>query len=77
MNSSFPNRWSFSYLSIEQNPGPTSESSVGSNSVLSETEHIIEDKSSIVHYNVQNIANKLDLIESELRNFAVICLTEK
>ena len=41
----------------ERNPGPTSESSV-----LSETKHIIEDKFSIVHYNVQSIANKLDLV---------------
>ena len=57
--------------------GPTPEFSLGSNSVkiLSETEHIIEDKFSIVHYNVQNNAYKLDLIESELRNFDVICIT--
>ena len=61
---------------IERNPGPTSESSAGSNSVLSETEHIIEDKFSIVHYNVQSIANKLDVIESEFRSFDVICITE-
>ena len=46
---------------IERNPGPTSEFSAGSNSFLSETEHIMEDKLSIVHYNVQRIANKLDL----------------
>ena len=37
---------------------------------------LIEDKFSIVHYNVQSIANKLDLIESELRSFDVICITE-
>ena len=48
---------------IERNPGPSSESSVDSNSDLSATEPIIEDKFSIVHYNVQSIANKLDLIE--------------
>ena len=61
---------------IERNPGPSSESSVDSNSDLSATEHIIEDKFSIVHYNVQSIANKLDLIESELRSFDIICITE-
>ena len=61
---------------IERNPGPTSESFADSISVLSETERIIEDKFSIVHYNVQSIANKLDLIESELRSFDVICITE-
>ena len=61
---------------IERNPGPLSESSVDSNSDLSATEHIIEDKFSIVHYNVQSIANKLDLIESELHSFNIICITE-
>ena len=64
---------------IERNPGPlseSSESSANSNSNLSVTEHIIEDKFSIVYYNVQSIANKLDLIESELRMFDVICITE-
>ena len=60
----------------ERNPGPRSESTVGSNSVLSETERIIEDKFSIVYHNVQSIVNKLDLIESELRNFDVICIIE-
>ena len=30
----------------------------------------------MVHYNVQSIMNKLDIIETELRNFDVICLTE-
>ena len=33
----------------ERNPGPRSESSVGSTSISSETQHIIEDKFSIVH----------------------------
>ena len=30
----------------------------------------------MVHYNIQSIANKLDLIETELRHFDVICLTD-
>ena len=29
-----------------------------------------------MHYNVQSIANKMDLIQSELCNFDVICITE-
>ncbi|MCG8046167.1 MAG: reverse transcriptase domain-containing protein [Candidatus Thiodiazotropha endolucinida] len=54
---------------VERNPGPASESSVGSTSNLT-------NKFSIVHYNVQSLANKLDLIESEFRHFDVICISE-
>ena len=43
---------------IERNPGPSSSSLEDSISLLSATEHIIPDKFSIVHYNVQSIANK-------------------
>ena len=31
---------------------------------------------SIVHYNIQSVTNKIDLIGAELSNFSVICLTE-
>ena len=61
---------------IERNPGPLSSSSNDSISFLSATEHIIEDNFSTVHYNVQSIANKMDLIQLELCNFDVICITE-
>ena len=61
---------------IERNPGPSSESSVDSDNYLEVTEHLIEYKISVVHYNVQSITNKLDLIGSELRSFDVICITE-
>ena len=61
---------------IEQNPGPVSSFSNDLISCLSATEHIIEDKLSIVHYNVQNIANKMDLIQSKLCNFDVFYITE-
>ena len=44
--------------------------------ILNATEHIIEVKFSIVHYNVQSIANKMDLIRTELCDFDVICITE-
>ena len=29
-----------------------------------------------MHYNIQSISSKVDLIGSELRNFNIICLTE-
>ena len=38
--------------------------------------NIIKDKFSVVHYNVQSITNKIDILESELRNFDIKCLTE-
>ena len=55
---------------IELNPGP---STANSESV---DESLILNYFSIVHYNIQSIPNKVDLIGSELRNFNVICLTE-
>ena len=30
----------------------------------------------MVHYNIQSLANKIDIIESELKDFDIICLTE-
>ena len=62
---------------IERNPGPASNSSFDSSSTsLTLDEKVLENKFSVVHYNIQSIANKLDLIETELRHFDVICLTE-
>ena len=61
---------------IERNPGPASQLSDTSFSSSSVKQQIIEDKFSIVHYNVQSLANKINLIESELRNFDVICISE-
>ncbi|MCG8113299.1 MAG: endonuclease/exonuclease/phosphatase family protein, partial [Candidatus Thiodiazotropha taylori] len=60
---------------IERNPGPL-DLSTSTNSDEISNEKIINDKFSIVQYNVQSISNKLNLIEAELRNFDVICLTE-
>ena len=31
---------------------------------------------SVVHYNVQSILNKIDILESELRSFNILCFTE-
>ena len=58
---------------IELNPGP--------NLLESESDSITMDDVSIskyfwiVHYNIQSVTNKIDLIGSELSNFLVICLT--
>ena len=62
---------------VELNPGPnsnTSSSSVSSTVTLNETE--LDNKFSIIHYNIQSISKKKDLLEAELSNFDVICLTE-
>ena len=48
---------------IERISGLSSSSSDDSISIVFATEHIIVDKYSIVHYNVQSIANKMDLIQ--------------
>ena len=62
---------------IERNPGPLSDSSVSAlDSITSAEEQATKDKFSVVHYNVQSILNKLDLIETELRHFDVINITE-
>ena len=57
---------------IELNPCP-STSLVDSESL---DESLILNYFSVVHYNIQSISNKVDLIGSELRNFNIICLTE-
>ena len=60
---------------IERNPGPLSHDSVGSVATIHDKSNI-KDKFSVVHNNVQSISNKIDLLESELMNFDVICITE-
>ena len=63
---------------IEPNPGPITEASTISSN-LSSTHgdlKLVKYEFSIVHYNVQSVTNKLDIIESELSNFDIICLTE-
>ena len=61
---------------IELNPGPYSHESdtfSGSNNL---DELVVTNNFSIVHYNIQSLLNKVDLIGAELMNFDVICLTE-
>ena len=57
---------------IEPNPGPNTPN-IDSESI---DESLILNYCSIVHYNIQSISSKVDLIGSELRNFNIICLTE-
>lgn len=65
---------------IEHNPGPSSNDSFNSTSsdcsYPTFEEIVIKEKFSVVHYNVQSVSNKLDLIETEFCNFDVICLSE-
>ena len=57
---------------VEVNPGPI----VPQADSESLDESFILSYFSIVHYNIQSISSKIDLIGSELRNVNIICLTE-
>ena len=70
---------------VEMNPGPDpslSESRDTDNSYLSSSvdstdyEAIINGKVSLVHYKIQNLSNKTDILECELNTFSIVCLTE-
>ena len=39
-------------------------------------EAIINGKCSLVHYNIQSLSNKIDILESELSTFSIVCPTE-
>ena len=60
---------------IERNPGPSSDDSFSSTDSTVE-QSAIKDKFSVIHYNIQSISKKIELIEAELSNFDIICLTE-
>ena len=66
---------------IEKNPGPSSESPSEISFTSSDTSTLPSDintknKFSVVHYNVQSLVNKIGILETELSNFDVICITE-
>lgn len=66
-----------SLLLIAGVAGPSSQHpSNSTDSTQNFEDSIIKDKFSVVHYNIQSISNKVDVIESELRKFDIICLTE-
>lgn len=62
---------------VETNPGPESGMSTPSDtSTTSINETAIREKFSLVHYNVQSLINKKDILFSELCNFSVISISE-
>lgn len=62
---------------VELNPGPDPDLSL-STTGLSCSQNLTEisNNFSVVHYNIQSLINKVDILESELNDFNVICLTE-
>lgn len=66
---------------VESNPGPISVSdisSISSTNSVNSTDYgsEIRGKFSIVHYNVQSLRNKINILESELNIFSIVSLTE-
>ena len=64
---------------VETNPGPyldISLSSASSSPVTDPDKETIKSRFSIVYYNVQRLANKVELINRKLLDFGVIYLTE-
>ena len=61
---------------VEKNPGPGTENDDISDTVSSASSAILHGNFSLVHYNVQSVVNKIDIIEPELSNFSLISLTE-
>ena len=59
---------------IELNQGPNLLESESDSITMDDVS--ISKYFSIVHYNIQSVTNKIDLIGAELSNFSVICLTE-
>ena len=61
---------------VEKNLGPGTENDDFSDTVSSASSAILHGNLSLVHYNVQSVVNKIDIIEPELSNFSLISLTE-
>ena len=65
---------------MELNPGPGSTNSISISGDLSDDSiidvSIFERNCSILHYNIQRLVGKLDLIQTELSHFDVITLSE-
>ena len=64
---------------IEKNPGPNSASITEDSSTKSDDSFLLpplQGNLSMVQYNVQSFASKIDIIEPELTNFDIISLTE-
>ena len=65
---------------IHPNPGPNSIQSISSdsslNSSLQQILHTTSGHLSFIHYNVQSILHKLDIIHSELHDFDILAFSE-
>ena len=63
---------------VEPNPGPefSDSNSSSSSSSFSSSNSILQEHFSVVKYNVQSLLNKVDILESELSSFDVVCLSE-
>ena len=59
---------------VEKNPGPEDDNI--SDTASSESFPVYNANFSVVHYNVQSVKYKLDIIEPEFSNFSVVALTE-
>ena len=65
---------------VEPNPGPEfsdyDSASSSSSSSSSSSNTILQEHFSVVHYNIQSLLNKVDILESEVRSFDIVCLSE-
>ena len=62
---------------IEPNPGPTVvQDNASTHSTDNTQECIVMNNFSVVHYNIQSILNKVDVLGAELKKIDIICLTE-
>ena len=65
---------------VDPNPGPEFSDSVSaassSSSSFFSSNNILQEHFSVVHYNIQSLLNKVDILESELSSFDVVCLSE-
>ncbi|MCG8075019.1 MAG: endonuclease/exonuclease/phosphatase family protein, partial [Candidatus Thiodiazotropha taylori] len=66
---------------IEQNPGPSTGSSISSANSSSSASGAwnlssLPNQLSVVHYNVQSIARKIDILSSELFEFDILAFSE-
>ena len=61
---------------VKKNPGPETETDDNINITESESTAVLHGSFSVVHYNVQSVLNKVDIIETEFSNFSLVALTE-
>ena len=60
---------------MEKDPGPGTERD-DMNDSNSASSAVLHGNFSVVHYNVQSVVNKVDVIETEFSNLSLISLTE-